>query len=163
MAMKDVAPDAKKRKKTPAYRLHAMTEQDLGSLSDDAFSEVESLAEEMQDGFANMDSNNLGDTEKCVAYGEAADALETVSQVEVPECISHLNVTPSELRPTRKGRGTSRATRLANAVSWLEACVEAANEADLTEAAADERDEYVNEVENAINELNDVNFPGMYG
>lgn len=157
-----MATEKKKAGRRRPYRVERR-ETTIGGGISDAFSEIESLAEEMRETFDNMDGNGLGATDKCQRAGEAADALESISEVEVPECLQDVKVAYTELVNVRKGRGPSRATRLSNALNLLEACREAAEEADLVEDDADERDEFVNELDNAKGEAEGVEFPGMFG
>lgn len=151
-------------KRRSAYKAESRT----GTIGDvaTAFSELESLAEEMREGFDNMDSNNLGATSKCIAYGEAADALENISAADVPEELEDIAVSYVEYVPTRRGRGASRNTRRSNAIAILQAAVEAAREAEENPEIADSEadiDSFVNDLESAISEAEGVEFPGMYG
>ncbi|MNL09165.1 hypothetical protein D3C87_1299140 [compost metagenome] len=153
----------KKAKRRPAYKL-VQRATNMSAAVSDAFSEIESLAEEMRETYDNMDGNGLGATEKCQAAGSAADALECATEVDVPECLVDVEVHYSESVNVRKNRGPSRAARLSNAVSVLEAAKAAAEEADLVEdAAAAERDDFVSELESAIGEVEGTEFPGMFG
>lgn len=136
-----------------------------GAVSDveSAFSEIETLASEMRETFDNMDGAGMGHLDKCERAGEAADALEQVSAVEPPECVADVAISWSEQVQRRRGRGPSREVRLSNAVALLQAAIEAANEADLVEDDADARDEFVTELENAVEIVEGVEFPGMFG
>jgi hypothetical protein len=141
-------------------------EPHTGEISDisSAFSELSGLAEEMREGFDNMESNGLGSTPKCERYGEAADALENISEVEAPDWLSSVAITYTEMVNKRKGRGPSRDVRRNNAVAILQAALQAAQDLeDFDEGQEEERDEFCTELENAIGEAEGVEFPGMYG
>jgi len=139
-----------------------------GTISDisSAFSELTSLAEEMREGYDNMESNGLGSTSKCERYGEAADALEGITEVEPPDELASLPITYTEMVNRRKGRGPSRDVRRSNAIAILQAAIEAANEAtentDIINAEVD-IDTFVTDLENAVGEAEGIDFPGMYG
>lgn len=154
--------EEKRSKKRSAYRREAR-EGTVGDVNS-AFKAIEALGSEMRETADNMDSNNLGATDKCQRCAEAADTLEGISAAEVPECLASVPISYGESVPSRKGRGTSRAVRLANAVELLQAAREFAEDvSDLDKSGAQERDEFVTELDSAISDAEGVEFPGMFG
>lgn len=163
MKTKAAPPKAAPRKRRPAYKSVLHDGEVQGAVAD-AFSEIESLAEEMRETAENMEAGGMGHLDKCVAATEAADTLENISQVEAPDGVADLPMKYSISVPTRKGRGTGRSTRLSNACSMLQQVIDMVQEEDLVEeVASDHRDDFVTELETVISEIEGVEFPGMYG
>lgn len=134
------------RKHTPAQTYS------VGQLIDTAFAEVATLAQEMQDWYDNM-HENLQDGDKGQRVEEAASALESVDQPEVPDL---LDAVTAQHTPSTKKR-QSRADRLSEARDLLQLAAECARErAEVLAGFADE-------CENAVSELDSVEFPTMYG
>lgn len=138
------------------------------SAVEDAYSEIESLGEEMRAAVDNMSGTNLESTSKYETTSEAADALEGITQPSVPEAVAELAINYSEAVNRRKNRGTSRAVRLSNASGVLEAAKEACENwlADSANAEHDDRgdvEEFVNDLDSMISDCESVEFPGMYG
>ncbi len=157
--------EQKAKKRRPAYKSVAC-EGTVSSVSD-AISELESLAEECREVVDNS-GEKLAETQRIQTFSSTADTLEGISEPEVPDAISSLDISYSESRPSRKGRGTSRATRRDNAVSILQAAVEAAqgfldDEDNKEHDARDDVQTFIDEVENIVSEVEDCEFPGMYG
>lgn len=135
----------------------------------DAFSEFQSLAEEMREGYDNMEGGNLGHTDKCQRYGEAADELENhTDEPDVPEFLAKLVVKTTELRPTRKGRAPGRSTRLSNAQSLLQAARDVVSEwGSQDDEESEEAESQKKAAEQLVSDLDehcdfDVDFPGMF-
>lgn len=142
------------------------TESTVSAISD-ACSALEELGGECREIVDNA-SDGLKETSRIQTFDETAGTLESISEPDVPECIAELPITYSEQVSTRKGRGESRAVRCQNAVSVLQAAVEAAQEWLDDEANAehndrDDVDTFVNEVESIISDAESCEFPGMYG
>ncbi len=157
----------KPRKRVPAYK-YEQRRGDIGDMSA-AFSEVESLAGECQEIVDNA-SEGLSNTQRIQTLGETADRLGNVSEVDVPECIASLVIDYSESVNTNKRRSPSRAVRMENAVTILQAGVDAAqgiiDETDNEDYDEDERaeiEEFINEIESVISEIEGAEFPGMFG
>ena len=142
------------------------TESSISAVSD-ACSALEELGSECREIVDNA-SDGLKETSRIQTFDETAGTLEGISEPDVPECISDLSITYSEQISTRKGRGESRAVRCSNAVSVLQAAVEAAqewldDEANAEHADRDDVDTFVTEVESIIGDAEGCEFPGMYG
>lgn len=133
----------------------------------DAISEIESLAGEMREWADNLENGGLGHTQKYEDVTAAAESLEAVSEIEVPSIIDHMTLKYSESYNPRKGRGESRAVRLANAVTILETAREvASNWLDGLPKEDENREAvetFTDELDNAISEVEGVEFPGMFG
>jgi hypothetical protein len=162
------------------------------SISDavsDAFGNLQALGEEMREVFDNTPENfqtsGVGE-----ARGEAADALENLSEPYVPGELEGIVVSWSipVLSPSKQRR-QSRSDRRNDAIATLQAVVsrleeirdyeQPKNENDdgeelkegqpgyekpeYEQSAVDEADSFIDEIENLISEAEDVNFPGMYG
>lgn len=132
----------------------------VGAMVGDAFSELQSLRDEMQEIVDNMEGANMGHMPKCEAAGEAVSELESAdcdSEPDVPESLAEIEIEYSEQVQRRKGRAVSRAVRCDNAQSMLQAVRDALQER--------ENDEDADELVQAIDAACDmsVEFPGMYG
>lgn len=140
----------------------------IGAATPDAFSALETLGEEMREWFDNMEGNNLGSTDKCSRVGETADALEGLSTVDVPETIEDMEMSYAEQVNKDKRRGASREVRNSNAVQMLEGAKDAAQnwlDDDENKEHADRSDveEFINDLDNEIGNVDSLEFPGMYG
>lgn len=123
----------------------------------EAFGDIEMLAEEMRETFDNtpesLQQSGVGE-----ARGEAADALENISEVDVPDSLAQLDVEWIDAhRPGR--RGLSRSKRRDNAVNILQTVISMLDERENDDDAEGLRDD----LDNAVSEMEDVQFPGMYG
>jgi hypothetical protein len=125
----------------------------------DAFAEIESLRDEMQDIVDNMSSNNM---EHLPKYETAENAVTELDEhVEAPDvdgddsAIGRMEVTYQEMVNRRKGRAASRDVRLSNATAMIAAAI------DTIEAQIQK----LEELRDALNEHSDISveFPGMYG
>lgn len=135
----------------------------------EACGEITSLAEEMRDAFDNtpesLQSSGAGE-----ARGEAADALENISEPDVPEELQgdkfkikwHVRALPAKQQAK-----LSRAARRDEAVQTLTAVVERLNaitdDAEFTEEEREAASGFADEVQQIIDEAEAVEFPGMYG
>lgn len=143
---------------------------------EDAKSVVEELASEMSEWRDNMEEK-LSQTEKYERVSEAADCLEGsgYDYLDVPQAItdhgelSNLTFKVSQIAPYGR-KAHPRWMRLANAVACLEGAhnelsrfLDAAPEEDATEELRREVEDFVGEIQDVIDELNSVEFPGMYG
>lgn len=155
-----MTPAKKPRNRTPAYKMVTCSNS-VRSLIADGVSQLEELASECREMVDNA-SEGLAETQRIQTFGETADALEGISEPDMPDeldTVLDTVVAFSESVPTRKGRGTSRSVQRDNAVSMLSAAVEALQDVDDNEAA----DELATEVQNIIDEAEGCEFPGMYG
>lgn len=133
-------------------------ESTVGALVADAISELESLKDEMGEWRDNMEGTGLENTSKYEQVQEAADTLESyVSEIEVPEALEDVKATWYESVNKNKRRGASRAVRLGNAVSMLQAAAEA-----LTDNETEGAEDLVSEIEELSGNVEGVEFPGMF-
>ena len=143
---------------------------------DGAISDIEMLAEEMRSWADNMSGTNLENSSKYETVEEAANTLEGVAQEDVPPAISEISVTYTTTQFSR--RHLSRATRLSHAVAALEGVIAAAqvwieerekltqepgDEVEGFEEAREEVTAFIDTVQQTIDEVEGVEFPGMYG
>jgi len=154
------------RKRRPAYKPRAIPECSIENALGDAFSEIESLKDEMQEICDNM--SGMEHLPKYDVAETAMNELESHCECpDVPELLKEIKIsTLSEMVPTRKGRASGRSMRLSNATSVIKDVIEFLNEgivestnhsAEVKEAAR----EYAEEL--SEHEDFDVEFPGMYG
>lgn len=143
-----------------------------GTVSDavaDAFSEAESLKDEMEEWKSSLEGTNFEQSDRFSRISEAYDTLESNCEApDVPDSLGDLEVEWAEGRKKSvKRRGPSRAARLGNATSALAAVVDLLREVedddereqDVREAAG----ELANNIEEKKDELDGVEFPGMFG
>jgi hypothetical protein len=129
----------------------------------EAFSEITSLGEEMREAFDNtpevFQSSEVGTRRE-----EAADALESISEVEAPEYLADVIVTAAVRKYGR--RGPSRAARHDDATALMSMVIDVIREIEDTEADDDRRTELsdlADEIEAAKDTADAVEFPGAYG
>lgn len=129
-----------------------------GAISD-AWNTLEELASEMREAFDNT-PESLQNSGAGEARGIAADALENLSEPDVPEGFGDIAI-KFEYRPFK----TSRAGRRDEAVNLLDHVVNALNELEFEDDSekTQERDDFVSEVEDLKDSADSVEFPGMYG
>lgn len=130
-----------------------------------AFSIVEELAGEMREAFDNtpesLQNSGVGE-----ARGEAADNLENISEVDVPERFTNEEWSVTWVEYPSGKRGLSRSKRRDNAVAAMDAVIARLDEVidDSTdEARVSDAETLRDDLENAKSELEAVEFPGMYG
>jgi hypothetical protein len=159
--------------------LHKKYTTTARSLVEDAYGEIETLAGEAREAYDNMESGNLGQTQRCQTFGETADALENISAPDLPDAFDEVEI----VRLPTISNATGRAHRLSEAVSdmqlacdevesWLEDKKASGEDAtdDAEEKDEDEEEFDADAVEAAIEEIRGhadeaegVEFPGMYG
>lgn len=133
-----------------------------------AFSDIESLQDEMQSWYDNM-PEGLQSGNKGEAVSEAADALSNVSEVEVPNTLTDnaqfmaLTVSVGPLK-----KRASRASRLDYALGLLQTARDEVDghinaETVRAEDVKEEAQSVIDELDTAISELEGLEFPGMYG
>jgi len=138
------------------------------SLVDEAYAEIECLAEEMRERFDNMPENLQGGDIGC-RVEEAADALEGIDRVDYPDDLSEITTVfyPTLNCDSRADRAAEAASQLRHAVDvlreWQDEQTVKANE-DGSEEEVDPAiaAEFADELENHADELEGVDFPGMY-
>ena len=151
--------------------------QTVDSIVEDAYQMIEELAGEAREVYDNMESGNLGSTQRCQTFGETAEALEGVSTPDLPDTLSQITA----LRYPDITKKTSRAHRAAEAAADLNLAADAIDEwIDDKREMLDERDDDDNEaVEEELGlddlealaetlredaaTLEGVEFPGMFG
>jgi hypothetical protein len=161
---------AKKRKKPrPRHPKPAPREIDVISAIEEAYVEVESLAQEMRD-WADSMEDKLSGTQK---YGEVNDAADTLENVTNPvqasgpgdeahyDFLKKVKITIQD--PTPRARGFSRSARCGQATDLLEQVLTTLENFDGTENEKEKADELHREIDDHISELQGVSFPGMYG
>ena len=140
------------------------------------FGEITALGEEMREAFENT-PENLQSSDVGSRREEAADALESIYEIDdIPDCIRDVAVSFA-LYPTK--RNQSRSARRDDAVvyayaakevveglieTWREeekALIEA--DPDKTDARISDAEEFLDELQDAIDEAEGVEFPGMFG
>lgn len=136
--------------------------QDVSSAVSDAFSELACLGEELRSWYDNM-PENFQNGDKGSQVSEAADALESLQEIDVPEVIQDLDASYEKL--TRKS--SSRSARRDDAVESLEYAKAVAEEwlGEEQNEKHDKRDDvesFVSELDDVISEASNVEFPGMY-
>ena len=150
------------------------TQKETGSVGDavsSGFGELESLRDEVQEIVNNASGTGLENTSRIQTFEETASSLDGVdSEPDVPAILEGTQVGYIVMVSRR---GTSRAVRCSNAVSALQAAVDAANdflEVERGKPEAERRDELIDEVEEFSNSVQEVidnaegaEFPGMFG
>lgn len=133
----------------------------------DAYSEITSLAEEMQEAYDNMTGGGMSDDHPKVSLvSEARDTLEGKDEPEVPDVLDGIEVTWQEQIPKDKRHKTARWARLANACAALGAAAEAVREAPEPGGYAEEfetaQEELADALEETMGEIEGVEFPTMF-
>lgn len=136
----------------------------------EACGEITSLAEEMRESFDNT-PESLQQSPVGEARGEAADNLENISEPDVPTELQgdKFRVKWSVRTLTsRQQIKLSRSRRRDEATSTLTVVVERLHEIVDDEAAFDEAvreaaSSFADDVQQVIDEVESVEFPGMYG
>lgn len=149
---------------------------DLSSCVSDAYSEIASLAEEMQEAYDNMTGGGMTDEHpKVVVVSEARDTLEGKDEPEVPDILDGIEVNWSEQIPKDKRHKTARWARLANVCAMLGAAAEAVREASsdhgmegtdgasYVERFEEAQEELADALEETMGEIESVEFPTMFG
>lgn len=133
----------------------------LEAAVDDSLSEFETLGSEMRDWYDNM-PENLQDGDKGSQVNESADVLEGIdTSIDVPEVLKELPIKYEERQAKQ-----SRAARRDYAVRLLQEAIDAANtwvEGNEKHEAMDDVEAFLDEAQNALDEAEGVDFPGMMG
>jgi hypothetical protein len=121
---------------------------------EDAKGEISDLASEMGEWRDNMDGSGLENTSKYDTVSEAADTLEnlesTIDDIEIDEELDK-DIEVNWIHPY--GRSLGRSWRASHIVSLINAIIE----------ALPEDNEAIGELEDIANEIDGIEFPGMYG
>lgn len=157
-----------KKPRKPAFETRKGTVADAIS---GAVSELTSLGEECREVFDNM-PESLQQGSRGEAMDSTAGTLEDVQELDVPEVLGALACTWTESLPKRKGRGLSRAVRCGNAVTALEAAINAvqawhdeqeSKQDDASEEPEVDAESLLTELEEIKDNADGCEFPGMYG
>ena len=137
----------------------------VGGCVSDAFSELQALGDEMRSWYDNMPENLQGG-DKGSAVSEAADTLEGLSEPSVPDAVADVKVEWQSKPPTK--RGLSRSARRDEATMMLDLAATAAqgwldDPENETHEARDEVESFIDEVNSAKDDADNVEFPGMIG
>lgn len=166
-------------KKKSSYKGRYRTVMRKGTVRDlitDGLGDLEGLREEMTTWRDNMSSTTAANTTKFQTVEETADALENMDLEQTPEGNIPENLMDIEAEwpelVVRSGRaGPSRSTRASNACNRISVAIEVlegitkAAEATSHELATEEREQieaYIEELEQLVDEVGNLEFPGMY-
>lgn len=133
----------------------------------DAWSEIESLAQEMADWASGME-DKLSHTDKYTAVTECQETLEGGSEPSEPDAdaVKELKLTITDMQP--RARPYSRADRLAHAVYLLDQASDrldqfsSSDDPDTNEDDVGEADTYKQEIDELKEQVEGAEFPGMY-
>lgn len=127
----------------------------------EAMSEVESLRDEMSEWRDNMEEK-LSHTEKYERVSECADNLDNVQEIDIPDEYRETKITVISQRKSSRKSPYPRWLRLQNAVGALTAAKDVLEEMEDDDAEG-VRDQFVSDLGDAIDNLEGVEFPGMFG
>ncbi len=159
---------------TKLKNAHFKTDPD--SACDEAVTEIESLASEVRDWYDNM-GENLQQSDKGSRLEEAADALESITVPDRPDGVQHISfVRYPALDTSSRGKRASECGDLlrssAEAVREFveehqkdnedEGTVDLGGEAGEVTFNWSELESFADECEEAADEVDGVEFPGMY-
>lgn len=163
----EVQNDRLKEERKLKTRERELTIEDAVS---EAHGELVSLGEEMREAYDNtpesLQQSGVGE-----ARGEAADTLENIDEPEVPTELQGdkftVKWTVRALTPKQQDK-LSRSARRDEAITTLQAVIDrlqeiAADETGHTEEEREAAGAFVDDVQNAHDEAEGVEFPGMYG
>lgn len=173
---------SKKRVKQPTYKSREV-KTTVSAAIGDAFSEFQSLAEEMRETADNMEGANMTHMPKYEVASTAADELENhTDEPDVTEAFAELPVTATEMYNRSKRKANSRSVRLSNAQGLIQAArdaleahketLDAGVEISDNDAKVDEKEGAIEsqkeEIDSLVQGLDehcefDVDFPGFYG
>lgn len=124
----------------------------------EGFSSLEGLGEEMRESFDNtpesLQQSGVGE-----ARGEAADALEGLSEPDIPESLQAIEFEYSYFPPKKKA---SRSDRRDEATSLILAALEHLDSLE-DEKLKEDIESIHDDLEQLVSAAEDVTFPGMFG
>ena len=129
-----------------------------------AFGELISLQEEMDEWASNLESSNLASTSKCESARQAADDLQSIDEIEFPTelaAYADKSITVYESVPKSRRRSASRAVRRDNAVACLQAVIDSLTDLE-NKDDKESADDFIQQLQDAIDYAEPVEFPGMY-
>lgn len=131
----------------------------IGDAVSDAVSEIESLRDEMTEWRDNIEDKFSG-TEKFERISEVVDQLDNVQDITVPDELSTIEVEVLHQRKSSKKSPYPRWVRLGNAVNALTAVRDILDEKD---EMTDDEEQLRDDVSTAIDEVDGIEFPSMFG
>ena len=140
---------------------------------ENAFGELEQLASEMRDWYEGM-PENFQNGDKGEQVNEAADNLEQIQSIDLPDWLDDAELGDGSENPSRASvevwplpRRASRADRRDYAVSLLQGVKDHVDTLLYDKGEKwehkDDAESFVSELDDAIGYAEDVSFPGMYG
>lgn len=160
----------KKKRRPSAPRAKKPPPRTVGILDalDEAFAEIEDLAQEMREWADNLEDKFSG-TQKYEIVSSTADTLEGIENAHAGfddatnEVLNKITIVIQD--PTPRRRGYSRADRNADACTILQSISDALDEATEEQLGAhvDDANGLKDDVDAAVSELEGVEFPGAYG
>ena len=141
-------------------------------------SEIESLRDEMQEWVDNMSGTALENTSRYQMAEEAASQLDRVDEIRFDDIWDTVNNSecPTEdlknleyegviFKVKSRRQSPSRAYRLSNAISVINGALERLRDflEPYTDDEVGEVRKAIDEVESVVQDLDGVEFPGMYG
>lgn len=131
----------------------------VGDAVSTCFSELEELGSEMREVCDNTPENLQG-SDLYSRRETAADALESISEPDVPSDLQDVPVAFTVM-PSRR---SSRAQRCSDATRYATEAIEALNAyAEEHPSGADTIEGVVDEIKSMVDEAEGVEFPGMFG
>lgn len=139
----------------------------VGALLTEAFGEVEDLANEMAEWRDNMPESLQG-SDKYERVSECAEMLENQHSEDPGAPTDEVSSLPCSYNESKKGKKSSRQMRLTNATAKMDAAREAMQQYfdELPDDEAEENTDLkdlIEKIEEIVNELEQVDFPGMMG
>ena len=137
----------------------------------EAYGELEALAGEMRDAFDNT-PESLQDSSVGSARGEAADALENISEPTVPDELKGDKfkvkwqvriLSPSASRKQSRASRRDEVVLMLTVVTEYLGAIEEGSSGNYTDEEKQAASDLVTEVDQMIDEAENVEFPGMYG
>jgi cell fate (sporulation/competence/biofilm development) regulator YlbF (YheA/YmcA/DUF963 family) len=137
----------------------------VDALVADAFSEFESLKDELQEWYDGMPENLQG-AQKGDDLQSAIDALANLEAPDVPNCATNLQTVyiPVEKVESRPDRRDDAVARIDTAIDVLnDAMDDDDSDVKYTDEQKEEMQQLIDDLENAKNDAEGVDFPTMFG
>jgi len=133
------------------------SEMPLANAVQEAFADAEGLRDELQEWYDNL-PENFQNGDKGDQLQSAIDALESVTEPDVPEALQDIPVSFVVNQKRRK----SRSDRMQDCIALLQAAGEAA--ANFADENEEDEDGAVlaDEIDSIVSEWENVEFPGMF-
>ena len=133
------------------------SEMPLANAVQEAFADAEGLRDELQEWYDNL-PENFQNGDKGDQLQSAIDALESVTEPDVPEALQDIPVSFVVNQKRRK----SRNDRMQDCIALLQAAGEAA--ANFADENEEDEDGAVlaDEIDSIVSEWENVEFPGMF-